>query len=308
MREFKKYSKIYRIGHKEVEGVLDGRVLMFEKIDGGNFRFYFSENGDIIFGSRSQQLTSTDGDDSNVAKSFKKVMDYVRDTILENTNVEYRKDCSHLIFYGEACFKHTINYDWERMPLFLGFDIYDTQEDRYLNYFASKHIFEEDLDLYTVPYLGVYKGEEINDDLIPVSKYALESSEDKKAEGVVFKNYDKQIFAKYVSDDFKEKNSGAFGGNPKYNKVDDTNNAEFVFKYCTNSRIEKIIMRYLNNGEDLDMKLMGKLIKETYEDIIEEEWYEILTSNWKLDFKSIRKLIAPRCRSVLEQMITNNAR
>ena len=82
MREFKKYSKIYRIGHKEVEGVFNGRVLMFEKIDGAYFRFYFSENGDIIFGSRKQQLTSNDGDDSNVAKSFKKVVDYVRDTIL----------------------------------------------------------------------------------------------------------------------------------------------------------------------------------------------------------------------------------
>ena len=54
------------------------------------------------------------------------------------------------------------------------------------------------------------------------------------------------------------------------------------------------------------MKLMGVLIKNTYMDIIEENWKEILTSNWKLDFKGLRKQIAPRVRAVLEQMIENN--
>ena len=306
--EFKKYNKIHRIGHKETEGILDGDVHLFEKIDGGNFRFYFTEKGDIVFGSRTQQLTSNEGDDSNVAKSFKRVVDYVRETILESTDVEERKNWTRMIFYGEACIKHSINYDWDKMPLFLGFDIYDTKEEKYLDFDVMAFIFENDLNLHVVPYLGVYKGEELNDDLVPISKYAIESSSNRKAEGVVFKNYDKQIFAKYVTDTFKEKNAKAFGGNPKYNKVDDTNNAEFVFKYCTNPRIEKIIMKHINNGKALDMKLMGLIIKDTYEDIIQEEWYEILTSNWKLDFKKCRKLIGPRCRNVLQQMITNNAR
>jgi hypothetical protein len=67
-------------------------------------------------------------------------------------------------------------------------------------------------------------------------------------------------------------------------------------------------MKQINSGHKLDMKLMSIIINGTYQDIIEEEWKEILNSNWKLDFKNIRKLIAKRCIAVLNQMITNNAR
>ena len=106
---------------------------------------------------------------------------------------------------------------------------------------------------------------------------------------------------------FKEKNGKVFGGSPKYNKVDDTNNADFIFKYVTNARIEKLIMKEIDNGERLGMELMGTLIKNTYLDIIEEEWREIMTSNWKLDFKKLRKNIAPRVRGVLSQVVQNNS-
>ena len=113
---------------------------------------------------------------------------------------------------------------------------------------------------------------------------------------------------KFVRDVFKEKNAEVFGGNPKYNKDGDTNNADFVFKYCTNARIEKAIFRKLEEGHPLAMELMGFIIKETYLDIIREEGMDILTSNWVLDFKKCRQMLAPRCRSVLQNMIVNNAR
>jgi hypothetical protein len=306
LMEFSKYKKIYRIGHDETIGVLEGNVYLQEKIDGGNFRFYVSENNKIIFGSRTQQLTSNECEDSNVAKNFKRVVEYIREQTKDIDLSNYK----NYIFYGEACFKHTINYDWENMPLFLGFDVFDTNLNLFLYPEISKEIFRE-LNLKFVPGLGIksnFNPELINDDLVPESVYALKSSIDKQAEGIVIKNYDKQIFAKYVRDKFKERNAEAFGGNPKYNKIDDTNNADFVFKYSTNPRIEKVIMKQINSGHKLDMKLMGIIINGTYQDIIEEEWLEILNSNWKLDFKNIRKLIAKRCIAVLNQMITNNAR
>jgi hypothetical protein len=167
------------------------------------------------------------------------------------------------------------------------------------------------LGLQVVPLVSIeecIKPSVINDDIVPVSAYAPTLFPDMKAEGVVFKNYEKQIFAKYVRDEFRERNAHAFGRSPKYNKHEDTNDSEFIFKYCTNARIEKIIMKHINLGKELDMSLMGHIIRDVYIDIIEEEWREILTSNWKLDFKHIRKTIAPRCRAVLEQMIVNNMR
>ena len=301
--QFHKYGKVYRLGHEQNQGILEDEVIIQEKIDGGNFRFYFTKKGDLVFGSRTQQLTSNKGDDSNVNKQFKKVVDFVR------KRASYQKGFEKYIFYGEACFKHTINYDWSKMPFFLGFDVFDTEKNIFVNDIEMTELFNTlNLDVVPLVRYGYFSSNDFTDDLVPKSAYALDSSEDNKAEGIVVKNYKKQLFAKYVRDAFKERNASVFGGTPKLNKVDETNNADFIFKYCSNARIEKIIMRELDDGKKLDMTLMGCIIKKTYLDIIDEEWKEILTSNWILDFKNIRKLIAPRCRAVLENMIVNNAR
>lgn len=310
--EFKTYPKIHAVGKEEVKGLFadkDDVIVIQEKIDGGNFRFYFTEKGGIIFGSRTQQLTSNEGDDSNVAKGFRAVIDYIRKQISESSVKDTLQSFGGLIFFGEACFKHTITYDYDRMPRFIGYDVLDTHSGQFLVLDDVYKKFEL-LHLEVAPVVKICKANEItsiDDSIVPVQKYALSSAPDKLAEGVVFKNYSKQLFGKYVRNVFKEKNAEAFGGQPKYNKVDDTNNAEFLFKYVTNPRIEKIVLKMIDEGAKLDMSLMGQLIKRTYTDVIEEEWREILLSNWKLDFKKCRQLIAPRCRSVLNSMITNNA-
>lgn len=299
--EFKKYRKVYRLGHEENKEILsrpNDEIVVQEKIDGGNFRIYILE-GKVIFGSRTQELNE---DNVNIT-SFKRCMDFVKDKLKDKDLSQYKG----YIIYGECCIKRTINYDWDKMPPFLGFDIYDGE--KYVEFEKVQNIFSE-LELPMVPLIGKFRSKDIpspiTDDFVPISKYCLASARDTKAEGIMLKNYSKQIFAKYVRDAFKEKNAEVFGGTPKYNKVDDTNNAEFIFKYCTNPRIEKLILKKMDEGKRLDMRLMGELIRDTYIDIIEEEWREILTSNWKIDFKKVRKLITPRVRNVLQQMMQNN--
>jgi hypothetical protein len=298
---FKKYEKIYRLGHTETKDVFNGLVYIQEKIDGANLRFYVTNTGKLVFGSRTQQLTSSDGEDTNVAKNFKRGLEYVKDKLKDKDLTKY----SRYVFFGEACFKHTLNYDWDKIPPFLGFDVYDTVTEKYVD--NALHIFEE-LGLEHVPILGFKQNMQpglVNEDIVPVSKYINKSSECQKAEGVVFKNYDLQVFSKYVQERYKELNQKTFK-NKKEQKVDDTNNTDFVELYCTDIRIEKVVMKQVNSGKDLCMSLMGTVIKEVYLDIITEEWHDILLSNWKLDFKNVRKLVANRCRTVLNQMIINN--
>jgi len=309
--EFRKYDKIHQLGKEENKDIFlnpDDTIVIQEKIDGGNFRFYFTQEGEIIFGSRTQQLTSNKGEDDNVAKAFKKVIAFVREKIKESN--KNTRELSQYIFYGEACFKHTITYDYEKMPLFLGFDVFHREANTFIEPSQMEKLFAS-LHLETVPTIKICTAKEIQsitDADVPNQKYALLSAKDAKAEGIVLKKYGQPfIFAKYVRNEFKEKNAEAFGGSPKYNKINDTNNDEFIFKYVTNARIEKNIMKILDTGKKLDMSIMGELIKLTYEDICEEEWKEILFSNWKLDFKETRRMCAPRCRAVLSQIITNNA-
>lgn len=309
--EFKKYNKIYRIGHDETKELLQDKKAIIhveEKVDGGNFRFYINEECQIIIGSRTQQLTSNEGQDDNMNKMFLACANFVRDKLKDKDLT----DCKGFIFYGENCVKHTINYDWEKIPRYLGFDIYNIELDEFVDVRTRNEMFEE-LELDVVPYiceLNIQHNKDLNEQLeklVPISKYALESAPDMRAEGIVLKDYDRQLFAKYVTDKFKEKNAEAFGGTPKYNKIDDTNNAEFIFKYCTNNRIEKMIFKLIDEGFKLEMQMMKELPKRIYIDIFEEEHQEIYQSRWKLDFNMIRKLIPKRCKAVLEQIITNNA-
>jgi len=308
MENFKTYHKIKRLGDEENKEIFtnpEDEIIIQEKIDGGNFRFAIL-NGKLIFGSRTQQLTNDEGEDTNLNKNFKRCVEFVREKL---TNCPHAFDLN-LIFFGECCVKHTISYDWDKIPPFLGFDIYDIKEERYLDYRECYELYTS-FGLPMVPLVGIKKAGEIKDvtdKMVPISMYSLESAKDRKAEGVVYKNYTKQIFAKYVRDAFKERNAEAFGGSPKYNKTGEDNNADFVFKYCTNARIEKNIFKLIDGGEELHMKLMAKLPKVVYEDIIQEEWREILTNKkWTINFQTLNKLITKRCLNVLVQIITNNA-
>lgn len=307
---FKEYTKIKAIGHEENKKIFENpndEIVIQEKMDGANFRFMIKD-GKLVVGSRTQELH--EDIEHKYAKNFERCIREVLKAY-EGLNEDTLKASEGKVFYAECMVRHTMGYDWENIPPLLGFDIYALQSDNYLHYKNVKNLFAA-WNLSIVPLIGIKKAgeiKEINDDIVPISKYPNPSSKDQKAEGIVFKNYDKQIFAKYVRNEFKEKNSEAFGGNPKYNKVDDTDNASIAFAYCTNARIDKCIFKLIDLGEKLDMTLMQKLPKMVYEDIMEEEWREIvsLKKRYKVDFYKLNKLFTRRCLSVLQQVITNNA-
>ena len=125
-----------------------------------------------------------------------------------------------------------------------------------------------------------------------------------KSEGVVIKNFQKQMMCKIVDDKFKEVNRETFGASKKFANND---SEYFVSVYCTNARIEKIIFKLIDDDNKLGMELMTYLPKQVYTDIWEEEYTEIFKSSLKLDLKNIRRKVASRCLNVLKQVITNNA-
>ncbi len=305
--EFKKYDKIKAIGHednKEIFKDKNDEIVVQEKVDGGNLRFYITKDSKIIFGSRTQQLTSNEGEDTNVEKNFRRCVDYVREKWEAVRDIA--PDLSGYIFYSENMIKHTMQYDWEKIPPFLGFDIYNIKTGKYLDYKDVKKIFKN-LKLEMVPIIKVCKArdiKEITDKDIPKSKYASLSSKDQQAEGVVYKNYKKQLMAKYVREKFKEKNKEVFGGGKKFAKTDDE---YFVAVYCTNARIDKCIFKLIDDGRKLDMTMMGDLLNMVYKDIWEENWNEIAFSKKKVDLLNLKKLISRRCLEILKQTMVNNA-
>lgn len=306
MKGFHKYPKIFMLGkeeNKEIFSNPDDEIVIQEKLDGANFRFIFKD-GNIIFGSRTQQITSDEGEEVNVQKNFRRCVQHIKKRLLE-ASIDL-KLCEHLIFYGENMVKHTLDYDWDKIPCFLGFDIFNIDYNKFLSFEAMSMVYES-FNLNYVPLIDITKAgaiTEISDNFVPVSIYTPKSNPKQQAEGIVFKNYKKQIFAKYVRQQFKEENAKVFGGTPKY---EETYTGKLTARYCTNARIDKCIFKLIDEGHILDMPLMKHLPKMVYDDIWEENFKEIINKKEIIDLGQFRKIVNNRCLSVLKQVITNNA-
>jgi len=255
MAEFKKYPKIKHLGDEDVSDIFsepDDEIVIEEKMDGANFRFAIVDNR-LIFGTRNCLIDEDQGN-----KMFNKSVEYVKEKLKPVDLKKY----NNYIFYGENMVRHTLDYDWIRTPPVLMFDIFDLKTGQFVNYDQKTKIFKE-LDLVQVPLVIMTTSKKVVS--LYVSEIAKETSPsilvygDFQAEGVVFKNYEKQMFAKYVREQFKEQNKLTFGGSKKYATNDDS---RITLEYCTNARIEKIIFKLIDEGNKLEMKLMEKLPKQ----------------------------------------------
>ena len=307
MENFHKYLKIRTLGHDENKDIFldpEDEICTQEKFDGCNLRYTFLDTN-IIFGSRTQQLTSDIGEDTNVAKNFRRCLDYIREKV-SKLSQEYIKGMNGFIFYGECMVKHSIEYNWEVIPPFIGFDIYKIKDGVLLRWDIAQAIFHE-MGFTFANIINVCKAKDIktiSEDDVPISKYPPLSNPTQKAEGIVLKNSSKQIYAKFVRTEFKEINANTFGGSPKYEESD---TGKFCASYCTNPRIDKIIFKLLDEGHELDLPLMKYLPTQVYRDIMEEHGEDLLYSKKTIDFRKIKDIVTKRCLSVLRQVITNNS-
>lgn len=292
---FKKYPKIYRVGHRETEGIFDGGVVVVEeKMDGANVRWMYDPDKGLRFGSRNIELT-----DSKDPGQFKKFKEWLDDFDVKDFTPYY-------VYYGEYMIPHSINYDWDKVPTVLGFDVYDPQSERFLNYDTVKDEFER-LGIPLVPVIDIRDSNEIKADpsyletVIPVSRYYSG-----KAEGVVFKNYDKQLFAKLVSEEFREVNAQTFGKSKKQAKKESPE-SYLLEKYVPPHRVEKIIRKLMDEGHSLDMVMMKELPKLVWNDLVEEEAENILNEKITVNLPKFKKMIVKRCVNVLQRMISMRA-
>lgn len=295
MGEFLKYPKIYHLGHEDTELVLADKndtVVEEEKIDGANFRFYVRDNK-LILGSHTQELAEVPD------KFWKRGVEYTKEKF-DGRNLQ---NYDGYIFYAEMCVKHSVDYDWDKIPPILGFDIMYAETGQFMDWKEAKRIYES-LGITFVPVIQECKVSELgelSEKRIPKSAYSAT-----QAEGVVIKNYAKNVMCKIVSSKFKEVNRAAFGMTKSQARATQDNDEMVTAAYATNSRIDKAIFRLIEQGEKLDMTMMHKLPNAVVQDMYEENWREILNSNYTIDLRNIRRLVAARCVMVLKQVIINN--
>lgn len=300
MVTFHKYPKIKILGSDENKYILsdpDDEIIVEEKIDGANFRalpIWDEEKNTyrIVYGSRNQSI----GDSASpIGGTWSRAVEYLNDVLLP-----FASPLRDHILYFEYTIPHTLSHDWENIPVVIGLDIMDP-DGRMVDYDDKLIIFSQ-LGISPAPL--IYRGSVkhfvmMTDDDIPQSKFGLH-----QAEGIVIKNYTRQLMAKFVRAQFKESNSKVFG-KPKSAVSGDVD--RLISSYCTNPRIDKKIFQLINDGNELDMPLMQWLPNMVWDDIIEEHWKDILTSNWCIDIRVSKKKTAARCIEVLKQRITERA-
>lgn len=258
------YATVFAIGHKAIEGIFSGPVVVEEKIDGSQFSFGFID-GELQCRSKGKQLILDAPE-----KMFTKAVATARE-IAPLLHPQW-------IYRGEflASPKHnTLAYDRTPNANIIGFDIM-TGEESYLMP-EEKALEFQRIGLETVPvlYQGVVTGMEMFNEFLQRTSILGGS----KIEGIVVKNYNlftiekKIALGKYVSEGFKEVHAGEWRKeNPTGQDIVD----QLIVRYKTPARWAKAVQHLKEQGILTGSpKDIGPLMKEVPADVLKECEQEI---------------------------------
>ncbi|QHS18290.1 hypothetical protein GWK26_05110 [haloarchaeon 3A1-DGR] len=102
------------------DGLLEeGHLWLLEHVDGAHLRFQLRDSGAIRFGDRNRVYQ----DPADIPAPYRHAVRHVRERLDRDALREAVANVEDVTVFGEATHRHAIDYDWERTPSFLGFDV-----------------------------------------------------------------------------------------------------------------------------------------------------------------------------------------
>lgn len=258
------YPKIYALGHRIISDLLTGDVVVQEKVDGSQFSFGKTFDGELVMRSKGAVVYPEN------AGMFKQAVESVQaiEHLLKPGIVirgEYLSKPKHnVLCYNRVPKNHIVIFDVE---------VGDGQM-----YQRPDHIQQtaDTLGFETVPLL--YEGPA---NMLSSPEWVKAFLENKSflggqlVEGIVIKNYSvftiekKVAMGKYVSERFKEIHGGEWRkSNPTRGDVVQ----EIITALKTPARWDKAVQHLREKGElDNSPRDIGKLFKEVATDVLAEE-------------------------------------
>jgi len=302
--EFKKYMHIERFGNTEVQNIELGKVFVFPKIDGTNASIWL--DGQVQFGSRKIHLS--------IGKDNAGFMEWG----CNQTNIAkyLHENPTHRLF-GEWLVPHALKtYRKDTWRKFYVFDVaIDKDENEikheaddtiiYLSYDEYKPLLEKHNIDYIPPICTI---ENTNHDQLTkqlVKNVFLIEDGKGVGEGIVIKNYDflnkygRQVWAKIVTSEFKEKHSKVIGSpNMKGEKIIEL---EIANKYITIALCEKVKANIENEMEGFSSNMIPRLLNTIYYDLIKEEsWNFIKEFKFPvIDYKRLQAIVFEKVKKIL---------
>lgn len=278
MNHLPSYPKVWQVGHRAVDGLFSGPVIVQEKVDGSQISFA-KLDGRLYVRSKGAMLVDGAERDDEL------VVDGMFQAGVANIAARFSKLPEGMIFRGEYLNRpkhNTLVYDRVPTNHIVIFDASAADGSATYGRQSLEH-WAEKLGFDVIPQL--FEGE-------VASLEALLSLLDNdsylggpKVEGIVVKNYDRltpfgdPMFAKYVSEAFKEKHVKDWKGrNPNTNDI----LANLIEMYRTEPRWQKAVQHFRDDGrlkgEPADI---GPLMGELARDLIDECEDEIRDALWK---------------------------
>jgi hypothetical protein len=302
----KEFPSIPRVENAPPDLFESGHLWIQEKLDGANFRFRLRESGMLQFGDRSRVY-----DADEIPEPYQHAVRHVRERLDREALRNSVADVESVVFFGEAMHQHAIDYDWERVPSFLGFDVWDSgagddAEERFLPPDAVEQVYDR-LGLQSV---NAIQKEVRATDFDPDS-YEIPRSDwyDGPAEGVVLRNKTGQR-AKLLHPDFREVDDTVpvevpdEGAESTADEAEaPTEDAETVAellarKYATRHRVEKIVHKLEDRGRPVTF---DAVYERVVEDVVREEHKQLFHGERSIDVGTFRSEIAAQTRQFLEE-------
>ncbi|WP_121743243.1 RNA ligase family protein [Natronorubrum halophilum] len=276
----KKYPSIPRVKDAPSRLFDEGHLWLLEKVDGANFRFQLQQSGLIQFGDRSRWFA----DPGAVPEPYQHAVRHIQEHLDRNALRHAVTDVEDVVFFGEAMHQHTVEYEWDRVPSFLGFDIWSAETTEFYPPDTVEQIFEQ-LGLHPV---NVIERERRARDFDPEA-YAVPQSAwyDGPAEGVVIRN---------------KRGGRAKLLHPAFQDVDEAvpvavSAPKLAAEFATERRMEKLAVKIENREQPVTVET---LYERVLEDIVREEHKRLYHSGESVDMGTFRSEVGRLVRQFLE--------
>jgi hypothetical protein len=293
--KFERYQHIEKLISEEVEGILDGEVLIFPKLDGANGSVWLDSNG-VTTGSRNRTLGGDAPDNQGFDEFVQK----------QESFKEFFNKFPDWRLYGEWLVPHTFKgYRKDAWRKFYVFDVMKGEE------YVSYHDYYPVLLKYEIPFIPCQKilRHPNEDMLIHEANQSNFLCEDGRGpgEGIVikrysFKNkYNRVKWAKLVRTEFKDKHMST--SDPA---VRDHTPVEATIcdKYYTAEIAEKVFANMQNDERDWTSSRIPELLGRVWKDFFEEELWTAIKKekNPTVDFARLNRLVIAKTKEHLPQV------
>jgi hypothetical protein len=134
----RQYPSIPTVADAPPETFERGHLWLTELVAGAHLRFQLRPSGRLRFGDRTRIYDDPD----DLPPRYGRAVRHAESALDRGALRGAVEDVSDVVFFGEATVHAGVDYDWARLPPFLGFDVWSASKESFRPPDAAEAIFE----------------------------------------------------------------------------------------------------------------------------------------------------------------------